>query len=99
MPRSGKNYNIKDKQNARDIALFVLIEICENSRKSNTILKECFDDIKHGGVMLSSTDRAFIEHIVMGTLDRLITLDAVLSRFLTKPMKSQKPLIRSVLRM
>ena len=99
MPRSGKNYNIKDKQNARDIALFVLIEICENSRKSNTILKECFDDIKHGGVMLSSTDRAFIEHIVMGTLDRLITLDAVLSRFLTKPMKSQKPLIRAVLRM
>ncbi len=94
-----KTIKIRDYKNARDIALFVLFEICENSRKSNTILRESFIEAEHNGADLSSTDRAFTERLVIGSLDRLITLDAVLGRFLTRPMKSQKPLIRAVLRM
>ena len=94
-----KTIRIKDYTNARDIALYVLFEICENSRKSNTILRESFIEAEHNGAELSSTDRAFTERLVIGSLDRLITLDALLSRFLTKPMKSQKPLIKAVLRM
>ena len=94
-----KSIRIKDYKNARDIALFVLFEICENRRKSNTILRESFLEAEHNGAALSGTDRAFIERLVIGSLDRLITLDAILARFLAKPMKSQKPLVKAVLRL
>ncbi len=94
-----KSYRIRDYKNARDIALFVLIEICENRRKSNTILRESFNEAEKHGAALDGTDRAFVERIVIGSLDRLISLDLILERFLSKPMKSQKPLIRAVLRM
>ncbi len=94
-----KSIHIRDYQNARDIALFVLIEICENRRKSNTLLRETFREVQQNGARLDATDRAFIERIVIGSLDRLISLDAILERFLTKPMKVQKPLIRALLRL
>lgn len=97
--RKKKSIRIKDYKNARDIALFVLFEICENSRKSNTILRESFIEAESAGAALSGTDRAFVERLVIGSLDRLITLDAILSCFLTKPMKSQKPLVKAVLRL
>ncbi len=96
----GKNsFNIKDYKNARDVALFVLLEITENSRKSNAILKETFEEAAAAGAGLSLLDRAFVERIVIGSLDRMITLDTVLGRFLTKPLKNLKPLIRGILRM
>ncbi len=97
--RNKKSIRIKDYKNARDIALFVLFEICENSRKSNTILRESFIEAEANKASLSATDRAFVERLVIGSLDRLITIDAILSRFLTKPMKSQKPLVKAVLRL
>ena len=96
--REGKKYNIKDTGNARDVALFVFLEITENSRKSNTILKETFEEAERFGYGLSKTDRAFITRIVIGTLGRLITIDAVLSEFLKKSLKLQKPVVRAVLR-
>lgn len=99
MIRSRKNFEIRDYKNARDIALFVLFEICENRRKSNTILKECFEDAEKNGMHLSNTDTAFIERIVIGTMDRLITLDAVTERFLKKPFRTLNPAIKAVLRM
>ncbi|MDO4961393.1 MAG: 16S rRNA (cytosine(967)-C(5))-methyltransferase RsmB [Eubacteriales bacterium] len=111
---SKKNFSIKDISSARDIALFVLLEITENKRKSNTILKETFENAKRteGAVAdggnsgaqgsnapgIGKADRAFIERLVIGTLDRMITIDAVLNRFLAKPVKSQKPVIRGILR-
>ena len=94
-----KSIHIKDYKNARDIALFVLFEICENRRKSNTLLRETFREAQQNGTDLDATDKAFIERIVIGSLDRLISLDALLERFLTKPMRAQKPLIRAVLRL
>lgn len=94
-----KKINIEDYKNARDIALFVLFEICENKRKSNTILKECFEDAERNNVSLTNTDTAFTERIVIGTMDRRITIDAIIDRFLKKPFKMLNPLIKAVLRM
>lgn len=99
MIRSKKKFEIKDYKNARDIALFVLFEICENRRKSNTILKECFEDAEKNGVHLGNTDTAFIERIVIGTMDRLITLDAVIDSFLKKPFRTLNPAVKAILRM
>ena len=97
--KDGRKYNIKDTGNARDVALFVLLEITENSRKSNTILNETFEESERFGWGLTTTDRAFITKIVVGTLTRLISIDVVLSRFLKKSIKLQKPVIRGILRM
>lgn len=97
--KNKKIFNIEDYKNARDIALFVLFEICENRRKSNTILKESFEDAERNGVHLSNTDTAFIERIVIGTMDRLITIDSVIDNFLKKPFRMLNPVIKAVLRM
>ncbi len=96
--REGKKFNIRETGNARDVALFVFLEITENSRKSNTILKETFEEAEKFGYGLTKTDRAFITKIVIGTLGRLITIDAILSEFIKKPLKLQKPTVRAVLR-
>lgn len=98
LQRNIRTFTIKDPSNARDIALFVLLGITENSRKSHSILKETFDGLRSSGNCLSGTDRAFIERIVIGTLDRLITLDTVLDRFISSGIKKQKPVIRGILR-
>ena len=95
-PNRKKTFQIRDHKNARDIALFVLLEIMENHRKSHTILKETFENELSEGNRMSSTDRAFIERIVIGSLDRMITLDTVLGRFLSKPLRSLKSLIRGI---
>ena len=97
-PNRKKTFQIRDHKNARDIALFVLLEIMENHRKSHTILKETFENELSEGNRMSSTDRAFVERIVIGSLDRMITLDTILGRFLSKPLRSLKPLIRGILR-
>ena len=98
-PNRKKTFQIKDHKNARDIALFVLLEITENHRKSHTILKETFAKELEEGNHLSGTDRAFIERIAIGSLDRMITLDTVLERFLSKPLRACRPLVRAVLRL
>ena len=91
-------YAIRDWQNMREIALCILLEITENDRKSHTILKEKFEESKRLGVMPDSRDRAFTERLVVGTLDRLITIDTVLGRFLRRPLRMLKPVIRGILR-
>ena len=97
--RSSKTeYPIRDWQNMRDIALCIFLEITENDRKSHTILKEKFEESKRLGVMPDSRDRAFTERLVIGTLDRLITIDTVLARFLRRPLRLLKPVIRGILR-
>ena len=77
----------------------MLLGITENNRKSHSILKETFDAGRASGSSLGGIDRAFIERLVIGTLDRMITLDTVLDRFISSGIKRQKPLVRGVLRL
>ena len=60
------SYPVRDWENARDIALCILLEITENNRKSHTILKERFEESKRLKVMTDARDRAFIERLVIG---------------------------------
>lgn len=91
-------YTVKDYKNARDVALCVLLGVTENDRKSHTLLKETFEEAERMHADLSRTDRAFVEYLVVGTLDRLISLDTILGRFSKKPLKRLKPVIRGILR-
>ena len=94
-----RNFTIKDKSNARDVALFVFLKITEENRKSNSILREIFDESDRCGYGLTRTDKAFIERLVIGTLGRMITIDALTEPYLKKPLKAQKPVIRAILRL
>ena len=91
-------YAVKDYGNARDVALCVLLGVTENDRKSHTLLKETFEEAEQKGADLSRTDRAFVEYLTIGTLDRMITIDTVISRFSKKPLRLLKPVIRGILR-
>lgn len=97
--KDGKKFIVRERNNARDVALFVLLKICEENRKSNAILQETFDEAEKFGWGLSSVDRAFIERIVIGTLSRLITVDYIISPHLKKPMRFQKGVVKAILRM
>ena len=97
--KTPKTYTPKAPGNARDEALCILLEITENQRKSHTILKERFDKLRETGQTPDHRDRALIERLVVGTLDRLITLDVIIGRFSRKPVRLLKPWIRGILRM
>ncbi len=96
--RRDNNFIIKEKNNARDVALFVFLKITEERRKSNSILREIFDESDKAGWGLARVDKAFIEKLVIGSLSRLITIDEILDGFVKKPIRTQKPVIRAILR-
>lgn len=90
-----QTYSIKDTSNARDVVLFVLLNVTEEKKKSHVQLRETLDACK----ALSPKDRAFVTRTVTGTLDRLIYLDHLIGRYSRTPLPILKPVIRAILRM
>ncbi|MDO4438293.1 MAG: 16S rRNA (cytosine(967)-C(5))-methyltransferase RsmB [Eubacteriales bacterium] len=89
------DYIIKDTSSSRDVVLFILLNTLEKHEMSHVVLRETLSKADN----LSDEDRALVTRIVNGTLDRLITIDSILVKFLTKPLKMLKPQIREILRM
>ena len=89
------DYIIKDTSSARDVVLFILLNTLEKGEMSHIVLREALSKADS----LSDEDRALVTRIVNGTLDRLITIDSILSKYLKKPLKMLKPQIREILRM
>ncbi|MDO4488750.1 MAG: 16S rRNA (cytosine(967)-C(5))-methyltransferase RsmB [Eubacteriales bacterium] len=90
-----KNYNIRKPESARDTALFMLLNINENSRKSNVFIRETLDK----NVRLDVRDKALAEHLVQGTLSQLYGIDAVIAEYSKTPVSKLNPYIREILRM
>lgn len=88
-------YLIKDSRNARDVALFALLNITDGGRKGNVFLRETLDRQKD----LEPRDRALCEHIVSGTLDRLFAIDEVIGKYSKTPVSRLNPYIRGILRL
>lgn len=80
---------------AREVILDVLLEILEHGAYSHVVLKQALDKYQY----LSKQDRALITRVTEGTLERLLTVDAVLGQCASVPVKKMKPVIRTVLRM
>lgn len=89
------DYRIKNTENARDAALYVLLSVCEGKKKSHHAMREALSLCP----ALTKKDRALAKRIAEGTLDRLPELDCLLSRYLRKPLPLLKPVIRNILRM
>ena len=80
--------------NQRKIALEALLAVNEDSGYSNIVLSKFLSDND-----VPRQDRAFISALYYGVLDRIITLDYIISAFTNKPVKRIKPLTLNSLRM
>ena len=79
--------------NGRKIAVSVLLKIERDNSYSNITLGSYLKEYE-----LSTEDKAFVSALVYGVLDRKITLDYVLSRFMKTPLKKTAPFTLQVLR-
>ena len=78
---------------ARKIALKALCDVSVSGSYSNITLNKYF-----GENDLSSADKALATALFYGVLDRTITLDYVLSRYIKTPLKKLEPQILENLR-
>ena len=79
--------------NPRKLAVAILLKIERDSAYSNITLASHFKDAD-----LTAQDKALVSALVYGVLDRKITLDFVLSRFMKTPLKKTAPFTLAVLR-
>ena len=79
----------------REIALETLIEILEHGQFSHIYLKAVLDKYSY----LDKSERAFINRLVNGTVERKIQLDYIIDSFSKTKAKKMKPLIRTIMRM
>ena len=95
MVKKGKNniYLPKNDLNLREVALCVLLSVTEGRRKCNLVLSELL-----GASGLPERDRALATAIAEGTLDYLIRIDYIISRYTKKPLRFMNPEARGILR-
>ena len=81
--------------NIREIAMETVIEILENGQFSHIYLKAVLD--KYG--YLEKNERAFLNRLVNGTVERELQLDYIIDSYSKTKVKKMKPLIRTVMRL
>ena len=79
--------------NPRKLAVKALLKINTDSAYSNITLNSLFSESD-----ANPMDKALATALVYGVLDRKITIDYVLSRFLKTPLKKVAPFTKEVLR-
>ena len=88
-------YTVREQGNARDVALYALLNINNGGRKANVFLRETLDK----NSALEVRDKALCEHIVTSTLDHLFSIDGILAEYSRTPVSKLNPCIREILRM
>lgn len=79
---------------AREVALDILVRVEQQGAYSNLLLGSSLQKAD-----LSREDTGLATELVYGTLSRMITLDYVLSSFVSKGMAKLQPWVRSLLRL
>lgn len=82
-------------QTPREICLGLLLKVEKNSSFSGVALDNTLSKTRD----ISDIDRRFISALYYGVLERRITLDAVISKYLKRPLEKLNPEIREILRM
>ncbi len=83
------------KVNTRAVILDALMLINENDEYSHLVVQNVLRKYQY----LSAQERSFMLRIIMGTVERKLTLDFYLDQISKTPVKKMKPLIRNLLRM
>lgn len=81
--------------NARTIVLNILIKVLEQNELSHITIRRALDKYSD----LSQNDKAFINRLSEGTIERLIEEDYIINMFSKIKVKKMKPVIRNILRM
>ena len=79
--------------NVREIAVKLLIELEENKAYSNIALNKIITQNN-----LSSLDKGLLTALFYGVLDRKLTLDFIISKFIKTPVNKLKPITKESLR-
>lgn len=82
------------KTSAREAAFQILSRVEKDNAYSNLMLSKYF-----AGIEISPAEKSLTYKIVLGVLERLITLDYVLINNLEQPLKKLKPQVLTILRM
>lgn len=82
-------------QTPREICLGLLLKVEKNSSFSRVALDNTLSKTRD----ISDIDRRFISALYYGVLERRITLDAVISKYLKRPLEKLNPEIWEILRM
>jgi len=80
-------------QDARQSAFSILSRIEKDKAYANIVLSDIFSGEQN------SADVAFTNALVKGVLERLISLDIILSKYLSQPLKRLKPQVLTILRL
>ncbi len=79
--------------NPRQVAVTMLLRIHEQGGYSNIVLDELFDSLA-----LPSAQRATVSRLVYGVIERRLTLDYLLNKSSTTPVKKMDAPVREILR-
>lgn len=85
---------MENNKNLRNIVLTMLTETLDKGEFSHNIINKVFSDST-----LSYRDRAFINRLYSGTLEKIVLIDYAIGQFSSVPMKKMKAVIRNILRM
>jgi len=85
----------RESKNEREIVLDMLIKVIEGNEFSHVVLRNTLKHLKDR----PKQERAFISRLFAGTVKHYITLDYIIERFSTVPVKKMKPFIRNLLRL
>lgn len=81
--------------NIRNVILDMLMQINEEGRFSNVIVRAALDKYAY----LPHADRAFMSRVTLGVTERRITIDYIIDSFSKTGTDKMKPVIRNILRM
>lgn len=95
MKENKRMHTGSQQKQARDLALFILIQVMEEGGFSHVLLRDALAE----NSQLSEKDRAFVTRLVEGTLEYGIQLDAVINAYSKTKTEKMKPFIRNLLRM
>lgn len=79
----------------REIALDMLIEICEKNQFSHLVIRKNLAKY----TSIEKTSRSFITRLTEGTIENLIKIDYILNLYSKTKVHKMKPLIRNLLRL
>ena len=81
--------------NVREVALSTLLEMEREKEYSHVMVQSVLEKYDY----FDTRDKAFLKRLLEGTIERKITLDAVINQVSKTPVQKMKPLIRSLMRM
>lgn len=92
---NSKTMTKSGNKNNREIIIEILIQVLEEGRLSHLVIRDKLEQYN----FLEKQDKAFINRVSEGTIERKITIDYIIDEFSKTKVKKMKPLIRDLLRM